>query len=180
MVKINFIRGKWEAVEIEGGIKISPTCPPENSKEEDEWLEIVQQVLALVAGRDLSIISYQSLEEILPTEILDIELPNATSIDELYVTKLALRLKFLRKICESPQFFSSALAIVSKYNYTDVKKFRGCNEKNIPAVDEEYICMNSDGSALYWLCGKRDAKLHLKLLENVMENSNFRVKMEKK
>ncbi|XP_065335033.1 uncharacterized protein LOC135936220 [Cloeon dipterum] len=169
-VVVEKLRGNLQGVVScteEGHLVVKPSFPPENEEQEDEWLEILR-VVACVAlrGRHMSVVAYQPAHQVFSAEISNILQPESVKSEQrLFVTESIMSWPIVREVCGTPQFFFSALAMTPVPLPSDLATLRGCVEHNLPdTIVCEYVCMNSNGSALYWLNPQGGAEIALDLL----------------
>jgi hypothetical protein len=149
----------------DGHIVVKPSYTPENAEQEDEWLEILRVVVALaLIRRHMSIITYQPAYQVYPADVSYTLQPESIKSDQLHVTERIMTYTILREVCATPQFFFSALAFTPVPLHSDIESLRGCAENKVPDLTCEYVCMNSNGSALYWLNPQNGAEFALDML----------------
>jgi len=163
-----FIRGNLQGMVTstdDGHLVIKPSFTPESAEQEEEWLEILRVVLAMaLSKRHMSIITYQPAHQVYSADVSYSLQPECVKCDYLHVTESIMTYDILREVCATPQFFFSALAFTPVVLYSDIESLTGCTENKIPDLTCEYICMNSNGSALYWLNPKNGADFALDML----------------
>ncbi|XP_059474050.1 uncharacterized protein LOC132195830 isoform X2 [Neocloeon triangulifer] len=168
-VVVEKLRGNLQGVVStteDGHVVVKPSFTPESEEQEDEWLEILRLVVCLALNkRHMSIVTYQPTYQVFPAEISNILQPESIKSDYLHVTEAILTWPIIREICATPQFFFSAMALTPVPLPSDIETLRGCVENKIPDFSIcEYMCMNSNGSALYWLNPQGSAEFALDIL----------------
>ncbi|XP_065336736.1 uncharacterized protein LOC135937512 [Cloeon dipterum] len=154
-----------------GHIVMTSSFPPETNAHKNEWLQVVQSVVqTALENRQMCVITYQTPEEIFTGNYCDLLEPQDVESEfGLFMSKATITKSLVEKACDSLHFFCSFLAFVDcNFELSKLEKLIGSTGEKMSEIANEFICMNSDGSALYWINPHNGAKQAANLLaENV-------------